>query len=104
MKLEAAGLDTAEEKIFDIYDADLKGEEGTEMSAAAVITKMPYDFSPARMRCMELAGRLFGEALADAHSATADRLCLALKWPDYRSRSSACDRSGQTSSPGRNQE
>ncbi|MBT3150056.1 MerR family transcriptional regulator [Streptomyces sp. CHD11] len=67
--IEAAGLDAAEEKIFEIYDADLKGEEGTEMSAAAAITKMPYDFSPARMRCMELAGRLFGEALADAHPA-----------------------------------
>ncbi|WP_406490328.1 MerR family transcriptional regulator [Streptomyces phaeochromogenes] len=67
--IEAAGLDAAEEKIFEIYDADLKGEEGTEMSAATAITKMPYDFSPARMRCVELAGRLVGEALADAHSA-----------------------------------
>ncbi|MFJ4122160.1 MerR family transcriptional regulator [[Kitasatospora] papulosa] len=67
--IEAAGLDAAEEKIFEIYDADLKGEEGTTISAAAAITKMPYDFSPARMRCVELAGRLFGEALADTHSA-----------------------------------
>jgi DNA-binding transcriptional MerR regulator len=68
--IEAAGLDAAEEKIFELYDADLKGEEGTEMlSAATAITKMPYDFSPARTRCVELAGRLFGEALADAHSA-----------------------------------
>ncbi|MFB6661216.1 MerR family transcriptional regulator [[Kitasatospora] papulosa] len=67
--IEAAGLDAAEEKIFEIYDADLKGEEGTTMSAAAAITKMPYDFSPARMRCAELAGRLFGEALADTRSA-----------------------------------
>ena len=67
--IEAAGLDAAEEKLFEIYDADLKGEEGTEMSAFEAVTKMPYDFSPARMRCMELAGRLFGEALADAHSA-----------------------------------
>ncbi|MFE2454543.1 MerR family transcriptional regulator [[Kitasatospora] papulosa] len=67
--IEAADLDAAEEKIFEIYDADLKGEEGTTMSAAAAITKMPYDFSPARMRCVEIAGRLFGEALADTHSA-----------------------------------
>ncbi|QKW16785.1 MerR family transcriptional regulator [Verrucosispora sp. NA02020] len=66
--IEAAGLDAAEEKIFETYEADLKAE-GTEMSAATAITKMPYDFSPARMRCVELAGRLFGEALADAHSA-----------------------------------
>ncbi|WP_434742434.1 MerR family DNA-binding transcriptional regulator [Micromonospora sp. SH-82] len=64
--IEAAGLDAAEEKIFESYDADLTGEEGTQMSAATAITKMPYGFSPARMRCVELAGRLFGEALADA--------------------------------------
>ncbi|MFB8418386.1 MerR family transcriptional regulator [Streptomyces albidoflavus] len=67
--IEAAGLEAAEAKILETHDAGLKGDEGTEMSAAAAITKMPYDFSPARTRCMELAGRLFGEALADAHSA-----------------------------------
>ena len=67
--IEAAGLDAAEEKIFESYDADLTGENGIGMSAAKAITKMPYDFSPARMRCMELAGRLLGEALADTHSA-----------------------------------
>ncbi|MEU5553744.1 MerR family transcriptional regulator [Micromonospora sp. NPDC047793] len=67
--IEAAGLDAAEEKIFETYEADLNGDEGAEMGAATAITKMPYDFSPARMRCVELAGRLFGEALADAHSA-----------------------------------
>lgn len=63
--IEAAGLDTAEEKLFEIYDADLKGEEDTQMSASAATTKMPYDFSPARMRCMELTAQL----LVDAHSA-----------------------------------
>ncbi|MDT0318832.1 MerR family transcriptional regulator [Streptomyces millisiae] len=63
--IEAAGLDTAEEKLFEIYDADLRGEEDTQMSASAATTKMPYDFSPARMRCMELTARL----LVDAHSA-----------------------------------
>jgi DNA-binding transcriptional MerR regulator len=64
--IEAAGLAAAEEKIFETYDAGLTGEEGRVMSAATAITRMPYDFSPARMRCVELAGRLFGEALADA--------------------------------------
>ncbi|MEU8659830.1 MerR family transcriptional regulator, partial [Actinoplanes philippinensis] len=64
--IEAAGLDADEEKIFEIYDAGLTGEEGRVMSAATAVTKMPYDFSPARMRCVELAGRLFGEALAAA--------------------------------------
>ncbi|MFJ4478922.1 MerR family transcriptional regulator [Streptomyces xanthochromogenes] len=63
--IEAAGLDEAEEKLFEIYDADLKGEADPQMSAFEAITKMPYDFSPARMRCMELTAQL----LADAHSA-----------------------------------
>lgn len=67
--IEAAGLEAAEAKILETYDAGLTGEEGREMSAATAVTKMPYDFSPARMRCLELAGRLFGEALADAHPA-----------------------------------
>ncbi|MFH9069026.1 MerR family transcriptional regulator [Streptomyces alboflavus] len=58
--IEAAGLDTAEEKLFDIYDADLQGEETIRMSAFEAVTKMPYDFSPARMRCMELTAQLLG--------------------------------------------
>jgi DNA-binding transcriptional MerR regulator len=62
---EAAGLDAAEEKLFEIYDADLKGEEDTRLSAFEASTRIPYDFSPARMRCMELTAQL----LADAHSA-----------------------------------
>ncbi|MFD7083389.1 MerR family transcriptional regulator [Streptomyces sp. NPDC059918] len=63
--IEEAGLDAAEEKLFEIYEADLKGEEDTQMSPFQAITKMPYDFSPARMRCMELTAQL----LAGAHSA-----------------------------------
>ncbi|MFE6398170.1 MerR family transcriptional regulator [Streptomyces alboflavus] len=58
--IEAAGLDTAEEKLFEIYDADLQGEETIQMSAVEAVTKMPYDFSPARMRCMELTAQLLG--------------------------------------------
>ncbi|KFF98153.1 MerR family transcriptional regulator [Streptomyces sp. NPDC002838] len=60
--IEAAGLDAAEEKLFEIYDADLKGEEDTKMSVSEAITKMPYDFSPARMRCMELTAQLLADA------------------------------------------
>ncbi|MER6445372.1 MerR family transcriptional regulator [Streptomyces venezuelae] len=58
--IEAAGLHEAEEELFEIYDADLKGEENTQMSAFEAVTKMPYDFSPARMRCMELTAQLVG--------------------------------------------
>ncbi len=59
--IEAAGLDTDEEKLFETYDADLKGEEPAQMSACEAVTKMPYDFSPARIRCMELAAELLGQ-------------------------------------------
>ena len=61
--IEAAGLDTAEEKLFEIY-GDLDGEHDTQMSAFEAFTKMPYDFSPARMRCIERAGQLLGQDLA----------------------------------------
>lgn len=61
--IEAAGLDRAEEKLFEIYDADLLGEEeGRQMSAFEAVTKMPYGFSPARTRCLELAGQLLAQA------------------------------------------
>ncbi|MYV99095.1 MerR family transcriptional regulator [Streptomyces sp. SID3343] len=54
----ADGQDAAEEKLFEIYDADLTGEEVSQMSAFEAVTKMPYDFSPARMRCMHLTAEL----------------------------------------------
>ncbi|SMC50823.1 MerR family transcriptional regulator [Lentzea albidocapillata] len=63
--IEAAGLDTAEEELFEIY-GDLDGEHDTVMSAFEASTKMPYDFSPARMRCIERAGQLLGQDLADS--------------------------------------
>ncbi|MFD6175052.1 MerR family transcriptional regulator [Streptomyces coeruleorubidus] len=57
--MEAAGMDEAEEKLFEIDEADLTGdEEDTQMSAFKAITKMPYGFSAARTRCIELTGRL----------------------------------------------
>ncbi|MFD0416673.1 MerR family transcriptional regulator [Streptomyces sp. NPDC127108] len=59
--IETAGLETAEERLFEIYDADLNGEEAVQMSAFEAVTKMPYDFSPARMRCMELTAQLLGQ-------------------------------------------
>ncbi|MEV0727601.1 MerR family transcriptional regulator [Polymorphospora sp. NPDC050346] len=65
--IEATGLDRAEEKLFEIYDADLKGEEDTQMSAFEAVNKMPYGFSPARVRCTELTAQLLAEAYS-AHS------------------------------------
>ncbi|AZK92458.1 MULTISPECIES: MerR family transcriptional regulator [Streptomyces] len=58
--MTAAGLDAADDELFETYDAD-PAEEEREMSALEAITKMPYDFSPARMRCMERLAELVGQ-------------------------------------------
>ncbi|MDT0549600.1 MerR family transcriptional regulator [Streptomyces lonegramiae] len=65
--ITAAGLDTADDELFETYDADLAEQEDTQMGASEAITKMPYDFSPARMRCMERVAQLVGQdACADS--------------------------------------
>jgi DNA-binding transcriptional MerR regulator len=56
--VEAAGMVAAEEKLFEIYDAGPAEENGTRMSAFAAVTKMPYDWSPARKRCVERTAQL----------------------------------------------
>ncbi|MFC6091691.1 MerR family transcriptional regulator [Saccharothrix lopnurensis] len=63
--VEATGLDRAEEELFEIH-GDLDEEHETQMSAFEAFTKMPYDFSPARMRCIERAGQLLGQDLANS--------------------------------------
>ncbi|MER5890925.1 MerR family transcriptional regulator [Streptomyces sp. NPDC001941] len=63
--MEADGMDEAEEKLFESYDAEEgDGEEDTGMSAFEAVTKMPYGFSAARTRCVELTARLIGGELA----------------------------------------
>ncbi|MGZ9935124.1 MerR family transcriptional regulator [Streptomyces sp. NC-S4] len=65
--IEEAGLDVAEEKLFEIHDAGASGEDDARMSAFEAVTKMPYGFSPARTRCMELTARLLaGDLSADS--------------------------------------
>lgn len=59
--IEADGLDVEEEKLFETYDADLTGEESALMSVSEAIAKMPYGFSPARLRCVELTGKLMAQ-------------------------------------------
>ncbi|ALG10255.1 MerR family transcriptional regulator [Kibdelosporangium phytohabitans] len=66
--IEESGLDKDDDALFDAWDAlhptggeaDLSsGEwEAGSMSAFEAIGKMPYDFSPARLRCVELAEEL----------------------------------------------
>lgn len=63
--IEAAGLEAAEEELFDGAGEDDE-EQDRLMSAFEAFTKMPYDFSPARLRCVELAGRLLGQDAADS--------------------------------------
>lgn len=65
--IEESGLDEGDDALFDAWDA-LHPDDGEDaadlapgrreagsMSAVEAIGKMPYDFSPARLRCMELA-------------------------------------------------
>ncbi|MFD7654760.1 MerR family transcriptional regulator [Actinosynnema sp. NPDC059797] len=56
--IEADGLDRDEQELFETYDADLTGEEPAGMSVSEAVTKMPYGFSPARIRCVELTAEL----------------------------------------------
>jgi DNA-binding transcriptional MerR regulator len=75
---ESSGLAASDDAIFDAWDVlhpeatDDSAEEGGQgsgpgsggahdsMSAVDAVAKMPYDFSPARLRCMELAQELAG--------------------------------------------
>lgn len=68
--IEESGLSQEDDVLFDAWDTlhpedgededDLisGGREADSMSAVEALGKMPYDFSPARMRCMELAAEL----------------------------------------------
>ncbi|MFJ9635401.1 MerR family transcriptional regulator [Streptomyces sp. NPDC101178] len=71
--IEESGLAGEEESLIDSWDApdsataDQEEDDGDHgsggrkagtMSALEAVGKMPYDFSPARLRCMELAVRL----------------------------------------------
>ncbi|MEV5682885.1 MerR family transcriptional regulator [Streptomyces sp. NPDC052164] len=74
--IEDSGLAESDDALFDSWDAlhpatatataDKGGDEAGKsagkgegtMSAFEATGKMPYDFSPARLRCMELAGEL----------------------------------------------
>jgi DNA-binding transcriptional MerR regulator len=66
--IEESGLDKDDDALFDAWDAlhpapDEAGpgsgrREAGSMSVFEAVGKMPYDFSPARLRCMELAEEL----------------------------------------------
>ncbi|MFH8614667.1 MerR family transcriptional regulator [Streptomyces sp. NPDC017979] len=68
--IEESGLSEDDDALFDAWDAlhpatadeeadaGSGGREADSMSAFEAIGKMPYDFSPARLRCMELAEEL----------------------------------------------
>ncbi|QFU92677.1 Mercuric resistance operon regulatory protein [Amycolatopsis sp. YIM 10] len=76
--IEESGLDKEDDALFDAWDTlhpatadDGEDEAGLgsgrreagSMSAFEAIGKMPYDFSPARVRCMELAVELSAQDL-----------------------------------------
>ncbi|MFE1585309.1 MerR family transcriptional regulator [Streptomyces sp. NPDC058737] len=62
--IEEAGLDESlDEPAFHQHDQTADPEDGDPMlSALRAIGKMPYDFSPARVRCMERAAELLNTA------------------------------------------
>ncbi len=60
--IERSGIAAREQSVIDAWEAD-HPDEGTGpsarvMSAVEAVGKMPYDLSPARARCMELAAEL----------------------------------------------
>ncbi|MFD6445779.1 MerR family transcriptional regulator [Promicromonospora sp. NPDC060204] len=61
--MEEAGLDEGDDALLDSWDAGEIPDGGHRtMSALGAVGKMPYDFSPARLRCMELAVELGARA------------------------------------------
>lgn len=60
--IEESGLDGDDEALFDTWDAShpAADAEPRTMGAVQAVSKMPYDFSPARLRCMELTMELAG--------------------------------------------
>ena len=61
--MEDAGLDRDDDALFASWDAgQIAGSREKSMSAVEAFGKMPYDFSPARLRCMELAVELAAAA------------------------------------------
>ncbi|MET8882100.1 MerR family transcriptional regulator [Streptomyces rubiginosohelvolus] len=67
--IEESGLDADDDALFDAWDAahpetgdneenGSGSSSGRAMSVLEATGKMPYDFSPARLRCMELAAEL----------------------------------------------
>lgn len=72
--IEKSGLDQDDEAVLDAWDAlhPVAAEDGEagpscdrrepgSMSLGEAIGKMPYDFSPARLRCMELTTELLAQ-------------------------------------------
>jgi DNA-binding transcriptional MerR regulator len=57
--IEESGQDEDDDALFDAWDrATADDGEARSMSAVEAISKMPYDFSPARLRCAELVEEL----------------------------------------------
>lgn len=68
--IEESGQAAEEDAFFDSWDAShpdggddagpASGAGQGSMSASSAIEKMPYDFSPARLRCLELVAQMLG--------------------------------------------
>ena len=60
--IEESGLGEDDDALFDAWDTSHPATADDSMSAFEATGKMPYDFSPARLRCMELAEELSAQA------------------------------------------
>ena len=81
--IEDSGLAQSDEALFDSWDAlnpataDVRENEAGQscgrgeesMSMVEATGKMPYDYSPARLRCMELAEELAADEYLASHKA-----------------------------------
>ncbi|MET9557312.1 MerR family transcriptional regulator [Streptomyces sp. NPDC006645] len=56
--IEESGLDKDDDALFDAWETSHPDDGEGDLSALEAVGKMPYDFSPARLRCMELAEEL----------------------------------------------
>ncbi|WP_086669074.1 MerR family transcriptional regulator [Lentzea kentuckyensis] len=60
--IEESGLGEDDDALFDAWDTSHPATADDSMNAFEATGKMPYDFSPARLRCMELAEELSAQA------------------------------------------
>ncbi|GAA1598443.1 MerR family transcriptional regulator [Actinoplanes couchii] len=69
----AAGLDEADERLGESFAEDMTGSGEVNLaSATEAVARLPYDWSPARKRCMERTTEIYVAALAVEYPVTCE--------------------------------